>query len=342
MKKVNLSWLLPITLIISGVAIFFVTSNKAESATAGHIVISEIQISGATTSDEFVELYNPTSSAVDLTGWRLRHESQSGGSPANLVASISGSISSHGFFLITPQTGYTGSVAADQTYSSTSSAIGANNSVLLYSDAGVTLVDKVGIGTAVDSETSPASTPSASGSVERKANSSSTTVSMKTGGGDEFAGNGEDTDNNANDFVVRALSQPQNSLSSVEPLPVPTPTNTPIPTPTNTPIPTPTDISAVTPTVAPTDTPTPTPTETPTPTSTPTPILEPTSTPTPTTIPTAIPTLTASPTPTLTITPSITPTFPRFTVVCSTRTITFNFGFFQIHVPFPTCSLQRI
>ena len=41
------------------------------SATASHVVISEIQIAGGNSNDEFVELYNPTNASVNLTGWRL-------------------------------------------------------------------------------------------------------------------------------------------------------------------------------------------------------------------------------------------------------------------------------
>jgi hypothetical protein len=83
---------------------------------------------------------------------------------------------------------------------------------------------------------------------------------------DEFKGNGEDSDNNSNDFIVRATAQPQNSASSTEPASV-TPTPTSSITPTVTPLSTPTPTITITPT----PTLTPTPTATPTPTSTPTP-----------------------------------------------------------------------
>ena len=319
MKKVSLSWLLPILLVIGGAIIFFGTFSKAESATATHIVISEVQIAGATAGDEFVELYNPTSSSADLTGWRLRRKTSAGGDGGNLVSSLSGSIPAYGFFLITPQTEYTGPVSADQMYSVSGNPVAANNTVLLYSDAGVTLVDKVGIGTVADSETSPASAPSAGGSVERKANSLSDAPSMTTGD-DQFAGNGEDTDDNASDFILRSTSQPQNSSSSIEPTPVPTPTNTPIPTPT----------------VVPTEIPTPTPTIVPT--AIPTPTIEPT----PTLTMTPSPTLSPAPTATVTPTPTGIPVFPRFTVVCSTKILNFNFGFIHIRIPLFTCRLVRV
>jgi hypothetical protein len=43
------------------------------------------------------------------------------------------------------------------------------------------------------------------------------TDKQKIGGGaDEFNGNGYDTDNNANDFILRDTPQPQNSSSIPE------------------------------------------------------------------------------------------------------------------------------
>ena len=74
--------------------------QKVFSATS-HVVISQIQI-GATgnTNQEFVELYNPTTAAVDLRGWRLIQESSSGSTHANLVNSMSGAIGAHGYFLV--------------------------------------------------------------------------------------------------------------------------------------------------------------------------------------------------------------------------------------------------
>ena len=49
-------------------ALFF--PQKVRSA-AAHIVISEVQVGGTNANDEFVELYNPTSVTIDLSGFRL-------------------------------------------------------------------------------------------------------------------------------------------------------------------------------------------------------------------------------------------------------------------------------
>src|SRR3989344_8639760 len=221
MPKVSLPIVLSFVL-VGLVAILSFQVTPVRSAAATHVVLSEIMTAGATAGDEFIELYNPTGVAVDLTGWRLRFRNQSGSSFSNPVASLSGSIASHGFFLIGSPS-YTGATSVDLTYTATSSAIAANSTVLLYSDAGVTLVDKVGMGTATDFEATTAAQPDANQSTERKANSSSTIASMMIGGLDELLGNAEDTDNNGDDFLARELPQPQNTSSALEPLAGPTP-----------------------------------------------------------------------------------------------------------------------
>ena len=280
-------------------------AKKKKPQTANHIVISEIQISGDgadPANDEFVELYNPTNSAVVMTSWRLTRKNSSG-TQANLVAALNGTIPAHGYFLIGHGTGYNGSATLDVNYSAPSNALTNNYSVLLYSDAGLTLVDKVAFGTGTDPEGTVFSTnPSANNSIERKANSASTSASMSIGGADELAGNGEDTNNNSADFVARTTSQPQNS-SSVEPLSATnTPTNTLTFTPSSTNTDTPTDTATSLPTDTPTDTATSLPTDTFTPTNTDTA----TATDTPTDVATATDTLTS--TATQTYTPTFTPT----------------------------------
>ncbi len=294
---------------------------KTVSALATHVVISEIQVSGGVAGDEFVELYNPTNTVIDLTGWRLTKKSESGATESILVSSLSGTIQSHGYFLITHSL-YDGLVSSNQTYSATASiAIASDNTILLYSDAGNTLVDKVGMGEATDKEGNTAFPPLANGSIERK-----------PGAASPLSGNGEDTNDNLNDFAVRTISEPQNTSSAVEDPVTPTPTfiiggtTTPIPTITPTSIPTLTPTSSLTPTLEPTVTeiPTSTPTATIFPTSipSPTPTFEPSITPTDileiTTIPTFEPTVTNTPT----LTPSPSPDPTATSIPTSAPTIT--------------------
>lgn len=301
--------------------ILFFSSFHPVASVSPNVVISEVQLRATNVDDEFVELYNPSGLAIDLTGWKLTKRTQSG-TQSNLVASMSGSIPAKGYFLIA-STESAASSSADQLYST--QHLATDNSVTLYGNDGTTIVDLVGLGTATASETAGIDNPVNGGSIERKAQASSTTESMGTGGSDEFSGNGLDTDNNSADFVQRAISQPQSSQSTMEPPTVPTPTNTPTVTPTNTPTPT----ETITPTMTPTATPTVTNTPTPTVTETPTP------SPTPTVIPTLIPT------PTVTVTPTPGHSFPVFSLVCISKHKVIHTIFGDFHISIPTCKLVR-
>lgn len=331
--------------IIALLAVFLVSNVQiAKAASANNIVISEVQLSGSSTLDEFVELYNPTDEAIELSDWKITRKT-AGGTESTVSASLAGTIPAKGYFLVTNAEA-TSSSSADIHYSAN---ITATNTVLLYN--GTTLIDKIGFGTATDSETAPiAPAPGNNKSVERKANSLSTIESMTTGS-DVLLGNGEDSNNNPADFVTRNTPQPQNSESPVEPQLTPTITETLTPTltipPTITASPTPT--ATPTPTVTITETPTPTLTTTPTPTATPSPTI--TVTPSVTITPTATPSVTITPTitvtvtPTATITPTLTPTppayFPTFDVVCTTTMKLIKVLWITIDYPLISCKIVK-
>ncbi|NVJ10326.1 lamin tail domain-containing protein [Myxococcus sp. AM001] len=199
----------------------------ADRPAVNHIIISEISARGATAqNDEFIELYNPTGADITLNGWKVQYKS------AASTTSYSGSvdipdgtvIKAYGYLLLAHNTGYTATVTKDVGYGFDMSAsasggghvrIGPNLTADNLDDPNT--VDKVGYGTAnqPEDQSAPAH-PAAGGSLERKARPNSTPETMAEGGADALAGNGHDTNNNANDFVVRASRQPQNSQSPAE------------------------------------------------------------------------------------------------------------------------------
>ncbi|MCK4404897.1 MAG: lamin tail domain-containing protein, partial [Hadesarchaea archaeon] len=74
-----LSILLLASLIISLLVPIALTSVGTVEAATNHVVISEVFYDeSGTDTNEFVELYNPTLSSVDIGGWKLKHYNQTG------------------------------------------------------------------------------------------------------------------------------------------------------------------------------------------------------------------------------------------------------------------------
>ncbi|WPB79354.1 lamin tail domain-containing protein [Archangium violaceum] len=192
---------------------------SAPPVLTNHLVISELAAEGPNgANDEFVEIHNPTNEDVTVSNWKLQYKSATGASFATSYTFSSGAkIAARGYFLLALSgTSYSGSAIPNGSYSSAMGAAGGHVR-LLHSD-GTTVVDMLGYGTANAAEGGAAikGSPGTSGSYERKAVSTSTGATMAVGGSDANRGNGYDTDNNANDFVVRTTRQPQNSASATE------------------------------------------------------------------------------------------------------------------------------
>jgi hypothetical protein len=173
-------------------------------AASSSLVISEIQTASTTsTGQEFIELYNPTSDSVVVDGWILQYKSATSAiadSSWTKRAELTGSVPSHGFYLIS-QTAYLST--ADTELSTGLSGTGGH--VRLKDNNGI-VVDLVGWGTNANAaEASPAPAPAAGESIERL-----------PGRLVEDGGNITDTDDNSKDFILRPISQPQSAISPTE------------------------------------------------------------------------------------------------------------------------------
>jgi len=176
------------------------------------ILISEIQISGITAKDEFVEFYNPTDRIIGLAEYKLKKKN-SNGEESLLIADFGDhKIYPHGYFLVThPE--YKGNVKPDIFYP-VSYSMAEDNTILLYKNS--MIIDKVGFGEAKDFEGSPSENPKKFESLERKAFSTSTSILLSPGGLHVFFGNSFDSNNNLYDFILKG-DDPQNIISDREP-----------------------------------------------------------------------------------------------------------------------------
>lgn len=216
---------------LNGQSIAAAVQVTAGSST-GHVVISEFAVAGpGGASDEFIELYNPTSSAVDISGWKVQYKAYSSTNynnsftlPANSV------IQPRGYFLVVAS-GYastSGNTVSGDANWGTALNLAANSNGghvrVGYPELALTdgissplVVDTVGYLNANAAEGSPLPAyPPTAGSFERKASAVSTAASM-VDGADALLGNGHDSNDNSADFILRPTRQPQNRASATEP-----------------------------------------------------------------------------------------------------------------------------
>jgi len=186
------------------------------------LLISEIKTAGGNNTDEFIEIYNRAPSSISLAGWSVRWSTSTESSPlpwTTTIHSFSSSsveeVVSGGYYLFGH--GYVGTTT-DVTYPS--AVLNESGGYVGIFNPMDEVMDWVGYGTLSDYTLAEggqaASAPAASSSIERKAFYDSTAGMMIDGGIDQYMGNGEDSHNNAMDFIVRSTSGPQNSTSPVE------------------------------------------------------------------------------------------------------------------------------
>lgn len=171
---------------------------EAPASSPPRILISEIQITGGagSTENDFIELYNPNSSQVNLNGYRLVKRTQSGANDTSIKSWTSDVyVAANGYYLWA-NSGYTNiSTAPDAT--TTASISDHNGAALRFGaiDTG-TIIDSVAWGNAQNAfveNTAFSTNPGANQSIQRK-----------------FQNNTYiDTDNNSHDFETQTCPSPK-------------------------------------------------------------------------------------------------------------------------------------
>lgn len=205
-------------LFLSVILLLFVTDLKAQIA--NHVVISEVYggggNSGSFYKNDFIELYNPTQTTVDLTNWSVQYASAAGGSWNK--TNLTGSIGPGQYYLIQQAPGSAGSESLPTPDAIGTIALSGTAGKIALCNSNATLagvappmtnvVDLVGFGGAANfyEGTGPTVAPSNTTSVQRNSG-----VGQLVSG----SGNGYDSNNNAADFTA-AAPKPQNSASPRE------------------------------------------------------------------------------------------------------------------------------
>ncbi|HVY49220.1 MAG TPA: hypothetical protein VHB21_25190, partial [Minicystis sp.] len=197
---------------------------------ADALVISEVQSRGsAGGNDEFVELYNPTASAVvvDATWTLLFRSIESGCSTTDelLFTGAGQSIPSHGHLLVAAAGGanpYDGAVAADATYGPPSSSLSLRDagSVILKHGAAVADALCYYLPSQMPSVFAGCGGYTCEGTPVQNDHDASPGTNADLGlerapGG--ASGSTQDTDDNATDFAATAASDPEDLASTPVP-----------------------------------------------------------------------------------------------------------------------------
>jgi hypothetical protein len=166
--------------------------SDAGTSGACHPVVNELQAAGVTASDEWVEIFNPCTTTIDLKSWKLQYRSagnNSGGSDTTILT-LTQKIAAGGYLLLVGG-GYTGSAPADASWAG--SHLAAAGGAVGLRDSSGALIDSVAYKTLTTTnnftEGSPAPNPPANNSIARHPN-------------------GTDTDDNSKDFQLASNPTP--------------------------------------------------------------------------------------------------------------------------------------
>ncbi|MBI3114539.1 MAG: lamin tail domain-containing protein, partial [Candidatus Harrisonbacteria bacterium] len=166
------------------------TSTPPTAPAVNHVVIAELQITGGTglSGNDFIKLHNPTASAVDVSGWKLRKRAQTGSESSVRVFASGHAIAAGGYFIwANSSDGFALSLGANE---SSTQTIASNNSIAFLNSDGV-LIDALAWGEGhvnpfVEAGVYPTN-PEGGQRLTRKS----------------VSGAVQDTDNNAADFAIQ-------------------------------------------------------------------------------------------------------------------------------------------
>jgi hypothetical protein len=124
------------------------TPEGSGSQTAsGHLLIAAIQIAGASSTNDFVKLFNPTAGTVTISGWKLRKKASTGSDQSVREFPDGSAIPPNGYFVWANSAGgFSESIRAD---ASSTATLAVANSAALF-DASGTIVDAVAWGKGTD------------------------------------------------------------------------------------------------------------------------------------------------------------------------------------------------
>lgn len=209
MKKVYFGSFGLILLALCFVFSFKVEAQRVKSIRAAaamvspHLVVSQFQVAGGVTDDEFIELHNISASSVDLNGYKVVYRSAAGTNDVVMAQwTASAIVPPGGYYLIASST-YDASATPNLIYTpgSCQCSMSANGGGLAIRNGAVNtgvIIDSVGYGTATNAfiETAKTAVPPANASQAR------------------VSGACQDTDNNLNDFSTVNPSTPRNSSTA--------------------------------------------------------------------------------------------------------------------------------
>lgn len=187
----------PLAVALVGAAAIAVAPTA--QAVSSSVVISQVYggggNSGATYTNDFVQLFNGSGAPVDVTGWKVTYYSATSSTPSSGAATLSGVIAPQRSYLVQLAAGSGGTTPLPTPDATGTAALSGTAGRVDLTDSAAALVDRVGYGTATTYEGSgPAAAPSNTTSAVRTAPCT-------------------DTDDNAADFTTQAPA-PENSATA--------------------------------------------------------------------------------------------------------------------------------